>query len=861
MRYDVTAVRCFGGTSVQRYVRAVGTVAQPYGKKTEWQGFGKVHKMSQILNFKSEYKGLTSAEAEKRLSMYGCNEDDGDGENSYSLKKAVLCPRFFTQAVSAVLLFLAGQYVMGAVMLLLTVMMTVGDVIFQMKLYEKETTLKKLGGMKFRAVRNGELTLVRKEYLVPDDIIVLQGGERVPADAHLLETEDLTVNEAVFTGDGTPVTKKIGSDSSKTLPKSTCIYKNTLIMSGSLVARVFATGEDVAVKREENRRPSHFEESIKLPITVILVMGLLEMLVAALLCYLRADEIKSLADGLLNVAIPAISVGMCFIPSQAGKLVRLFYLNGAGRLNRKHALVKNVAAMEQLSAITCVLVEKSGTITKNHMEVADVFTEEPSFFNNVCVLACDPAPVSAAEKAILLYSTFGGTDVKELFSNEREAVYPFSESAKMAGNLWKINGQRLLCVKGSPEEILALCNIDPNEIHYIQLKRQAFAKQGRQVLAVAFTVLREEEEAPEQLSDIRYEYMGLIALENSTRDTVPYAVKSCIKSGVRVIMMTGDNEETAAAIGRQIGLQSTKIVLGSELDFAPDLTDVGIFAKTTPEQRIKAVNLLKESGEIVAVVGTETDDITILEESDIGISVNSTASPAAAESCDMLMGDDNLLAVAEAVKESRQIHRNLKSALALLLAAHFALAIFAAVIMATGGTALFTPVLAVLLSGVIFPVAASMFMGNTFDIKADFTSSGFIGKGVVNSTFFPKALILGATLAMAMILFYLFTMDLEPEAHRSILLMMMTTGVMLEGFTLSSRKNTFVASVKEKHGFSGTFQAGLIFLCSLVIIYVPYLNTAFGFAAPNVLLLFISLLVTFAFTFWSEFVKKFNSVK
>ena len=248
---------------------------------------GKVHKMSQILNFKSEYKGLTSEEAEKRLSMYGCNEDSG-ADSSYSLKKAMLCPRFFVWIISVILLFLAGQYVMGAVMLLLTVMLTVGDVIWQMKLYEKETTLKKLGGMKFRAVRDGELTFVRKEYLVPDDIIVLQGGERVPADAHLLEAEDLTVNEAVFTGDPTPVTKKTGVDSSRTLPKSTCVYKNTVIMTGSLVARVFATGEDAAVKREETRVSSHFEEKVKLPIFVILAMGLLETIVAALLCFLRA---------------------------------------------------------------------------------------------------------------------------------------------------------------------------------------------------------------------------------------------------------------------------------------------------------------------------------------------------------------------------------------------------------------------------------------------------------------------------------------------------------------------------------------------------------------------------------------------
>lgn len=815
--------------------------------------------MSQILNFKTEYKGLTDAEVEERLVMYGLNDDRAQDESPYSLKKAMLCPRFFVQIAAVILLFLSQQYVIGAVMLLITVMLTVGDVIWQMKLYEKETALKKLGGMKFRVVRNGELTLVRKEYLVPDDIIVLQGGERVPADAHLLETEDLTVNEVLFTGDSTPVAKRTGADSERTLPKSTCIYKNTLVLTGSLAARVFATGEDAAIKKEEYRHVSQFEKTASIPVKVIWIMGLLEALVTALLCYLRAEELTGFADVLIKIVLPALSVGMCFVPAQADKIIRLFYLNGAAKMNRKHALVKNVGTMEELSAITCVCVEKSGTITKSHMEVADVFTEEPKLFNNVCVLACEPAPTTAAEKAILLYATFGGTDVKDLFANKREAVYSFTESAKMAGNLWEINGQRLLCIKGSPEEILALCNVEPNELHYIQQKRQSYAKQGRQILAVAFTTLQKDVPCPESLSELRYEYMGLIALENATRDTVPYAVKSCLRSGVRVIMITGDNEETAAAIGRQIGLQSEKTVLGSQLIDNPDLNNVGIFAKITPAQRIEVIRQLKESGEIVAVVGTDTDDIGVLEEADVGISVASNASPAATESCDMLMSDDNFLAVADAVKECRQVHRNVKSALCLMLSAHFALGIFAAVVIATGGTIMFNPVLAVLLACVIFPVAASMFIGNTADIKSDFSSSGFIGKGIINNSFFPKVLILGVSLAIAITLFYLFTFDLEPEIHRSVLLMMMSVGVVLEGFTLVSRRKTFTASVKEKHGFSGMLQAGLLMLCSLVLIYVPYLNTAFGFAAPNVLVLFIAVLVTVVFTFWSEAAKRFNS--
>ena len=821
--------------------------------------------MAQILNFNGEYKGLSSREAEDRLRMYGLNDDRVTDEPPYSLKKAVLCPRFFVQAASVILLFAAGEIVLGAVMLLLTVMLTAADVIWQLKLYEKESAMKRLSGMKFRVVRNGELTLVRKEYLVPDDILVLQGGEKVPADAHLLETEELTVDESIFDGFDLPSEKKAGSDSTKSFPKSSCVYKNTVVLSGALIARIFATGEDAAVKREESRHDSFFEKAIRKTVLIFSLAGAFAALLTAFLCYLWAGELKDYMDVLARIAVPALSVGMCFIPAQADKLVRLFYLNGAAKLNRRHAMVKNVGTVEELSAITCVCVEKTGTITKNHIEVADVFTENQRFFTNVCVLACEPVPATAAEKAILLYATFGGADVKDLFSNRRIATYPFSEASKMAGNLWEINGQRLLCIKGSPEEVLALCNVEPNELHFIQQKKQSYTKLGRQVMAVAFAALPPEQKEPEKLSSLRYEYIGLIALENTTRDTVPYAVKSCLKSGVRVIMITGDNEETAAAIGRQIGLQSVLTVTGTELEKDPDVTrklsEVGIFARVTPEQRLKVVQMLRAGGEIVAVVGTGSDDIALLEEADVGISVNNNSTPAAAESCDMLMGDDNFLAVADAVKESRQIHRNVKGALGLMLSAHTALALFALVTVATGGAMMFTPVLAVLLTCVLFPAAASMFMGNTLDMKSDFISSGFVGKGVMNSSFLPKTLIMGGSLAIAVILFYLFTLQLEAEMHRSLLLLMMTVGVILEGFTLASQRRTFFSAAKEKHGFSGMLQVGLLLLLSLVLVFVPFLNSVLGFGMPNVLVVIIAVIITALFTSWPEIAKKFNSIK
>ena len=271
--------------------------------------------------------------------------------------------------------------------------------------------------------------------------------------------------------------------------------------------------------------------------------------------------------------------------------------------------------------------------------------------------------------------------------------------------------------------------------------------------------------------------------------------------------------------------------------------------------------MLRERGEIVAVVGTDTDDIALLEEADVGISVSAGASPAACESCDMLMSDDNFLAVAEAVKESRQIHRNVKSALGLILSGHLAAAVFVVVAVATGGAAIFTPVLAVIISCMLFPAAASMFIGNTADLKSDFISSEFISKGVINGSFFLKVLILGGMLAVAETLFYLLTLSFEPSLHRSVFLFMMSLGSVLTGFSLVSKKRSFFSCAREKKGFSGTLQTGILLLSALVMIYVPYLNGAFGFAAPNVLVLLIAAAVTALFTLWPEAAKKFNSMQ
>lgn len=819
--------------------------------------------MAQILNFNSDFDGLSSKAAEEQLGMYGLNLDCGDGEKRLRPAAFLLNPRFFLMAGAAVLSVLADEILGACVMALLTLIFVFSEVFKSIRLGEKLGGLQRMSGMKFRVLRNGSLTLVRKEYLVPDDIIVLQGGEQVPADAHILECENVAADEAIFTGSHIPVVKNAGVSADKTLPKTSCVYKNTIVLTGTLVARIFATGEDVARKSGHNADPeTEFEKAVRRFTPAFYAAAIVMLVISGIFSVLGIDKaaenyVMSVSAALLN----SIAFALCFVPAETATLVRIYYISGATRLAQKNALVKDLRVMESMNALTCVCVEKTGTITKNHLEVAEEYTDNKDMFLNIAVLACEKAPTAPLEQAIMLYATFGGADVKGLQSNERLASYPFSERTKIAGNLWDIGGSKLLCIKGSPEAVLTLCDVDNDRLHFIQRKQHEFSAGGNQVLAVAFSQMTDGA-IPDSLYGISFTYIGLLAFTNQTKDTIPYAVKSCYKAGVNVIMTTGDSEETALAIARRIGLRDGKIITGDQLrdfelsDETPDFSGVNIFARVTPEQRREIVRMLQKQGEIVAMAGDDLEDTEVLRQADVGVAVTSGACPAAHEACDLLMSDENFIAVVDAVKESRQVHRNVKRCIQTVLSAQTALILFSLFCVLTGIESVLTPALLSVLSVLVVPACGMFFLDNTSELKSEFVSSGFIGRGKINRAFFPKALICGATLAAGMILFRLMSAGLPAAAARSLILFMFATGLSVQSMTQLSEKRSLIEVFREKKsGFFGLFLSGIIFLAALVLIYIPFINTAFGLGSVNLLVLLIALLVTLLFNGWFEIVK------
>lgn len=835
--------------------------------------------MVQLKDFKSEYIGLSDEKVAEHTKLYGYNSEKKQEEKGFSPVRVFFRFKFILLVAASVLSFLYGEIVSGAVIAALAVTYIVTELIKGRKTEEVIYKMKEESKTTCNAVRGGELKSVYREHLVPDDIIILEAGENVPADAHLLEIYDLTVDESVFTGNRTPVQKITGADSLNEELKRSCIYKGTKIVSGRLAARVTGTGVDTKLFKtygsedEGDGYVTSIEKTVRRASNVLTLASAVILAFSALFRFVGVDIYADnpLLNTIYNTFYPAIAFALCFIPAETESVLRIYYMKGVKRLKERGASVKNLSSIEHISAVTCICIDKTGNITKNRMEIADEVTSNPQMMTNVSVLACEKTSSAAdpIDQAIILSATFKGTDVAELQENELIKEYPFDSSVGASGNLWNINGSRLLCIKGSADVLMPLCDVPSDMLYTVQNKKIAYEKQGYIALAMAFVSLDDDAEIPESLKDMRYSFMGLMAFDTPTKDNIPYAVRNCAKAGVKVIMTTGDSPETALSIARKIGIKNEGVITGEQLKEAlatgekPDLTDIGIFARITPSQKPEIIRLLQESGEIVAVSGDANADSNILEQADVAVTAATNATGASGEACEVIVADDDFETVVDIFRVARQIYGNVKRCISLNLTALITLAVFAGLNLFLGTPQVISPLIYAILGVLVIPALSFMFIDNSSDLKADIKSSHFIGTGKIRKSFFIRPIIQAFGLCAAEIVFYLISsgygvnspetiLQLTPQSTSNFLLIFVF-GLIISGWiNLSERSIT--DAFKAGQSFAGLI-SGVVVLFSLILVFVPVVNTALGLASVNVMMPIITLVITIVSQLPAEIMK------
>ncbi len=634
--------------------------------------------------------GLSSAEAAAKLAAAGFNELNSSKPKPLGriLIELISEPMFILLIACGSLYILLGDVGEG-IMLMSSVVIIIAITLFQQRRTARALeALRDLSSPRALVRRDGQEIRIAAREVVVDDIIVLLEGDRVCADGDVLETSNLKVDESLLTGESVAVhksPKEIG-----TPDESGVVMAGTLIVQGRGLARVTATGMNTAFGKigslleKIEEEPTLLQKETKRIVKIFSVTGLV-VCVMLFMIYgiLRTEWLQGMLAGL--------SLAMAMLPEEFPVVLTIFMALGAWKMSRRKVLTRQPQAVETLGAISVLCTDKTGTITRNEMIVRQVFAEGsviaiPRGENlqheraarvlQYGTLACHANPFDPMEHAIVKTGALNKTQVPLLIKE-----YPLTPDSLFMTHVYsQANGTPLIAAKGSPETIVAICRAEGEKRREILEQTSKFASNGFRVIAVA-SGSSVDNQLPARKEDFEYSFMGLIALEDPMRDSIPGDVRSCYEAGIRIIMITGDYPGTAQAISRQMGLHNCEeCITGEELSAMPDevlrerIKRVNIFARVTPVHKLRIVQTLKSNGEVVAMTGDGVNDAPSLKAAHVGIAMGQRGTDVARESASLVLLDDNFSSIVSAIRMGRRIYDNIKKAMGYVFAVHIPIA-------------------------------------------------------------------------------------------------------------------------------------------------------------------------------------------
>jgi len=689
------------------------------------------------------HTGLANADAAEKLKIDGPNELPSAKPRSPLLIAlgVVREPMFLLLVAYAIVYLILGDKE-GALMLVGAVGVVIGITLYQEQKTERTLqALRDLSSPRALVIRGGEEKRIPGREVVTGDLIVLSEGDRVPADCPLISGHNVAADESLLTGESVPA-RKVAAPKGRAMERPggddlPFLYSGTLVVQGRGVARVESTGVRTEVGKIGKalqgvpHEATLLERNTKRLVRTFAIVGLsLCMVVVVVYGLSRGDWLKGVLAG--------ITMAISMIPEEFPVVLTIFLALGAWRIAQKNVLTRHVTAIETLGAATVLCVDKTGTLTQNQMSVTKLgmkgviydvtegkLPDEWSEQLHYGVLASQPEPFDPMEKAIhILESTASPAD-----ATRKDWVlvrqYALSPQLLAMSQAWKAPDQvhLVIAAKGAPEAMAELCRLTSGEKVALDLDVKALAQQGLRVIAVA----KQDFESVALHDDQRefsLSFLGLLGFADPVRPAVPAALMECYSAGVRVIMITGDYPETAQSIARQIGLrQPEEFISGPDLGQMTDadLTDrirsVNIFARVMPEQKLRLVNALKSSGEIVAMTGDGVNDAPALKSAHIGIAMGKRGTDVAREAADLVLLDDDFSSIVQAIRLGRRIFTNIKDAMAYIMAVHVPIAGLSLLPVLLGWPLILLPVHIVFLELVIDPACSVVFEAEPEDAE------------------------------------------------------------------------------------------------------------------------------------------------
>jgi len=690
------------------------------------------------------HRGLTGAEAAERLSATGPNElPRARGRGLLRIVVETLREPMFLLLVGAAGLYLVLGDLAEGLFLVVGALASIGLVVMQETRSERALeALRDLAQPHARVIRDGRERQVPARELVPDDILLIGEGERLPSDAALVGGEVLTVDESALTGESAPVSKPpVGPDEgldpnpSPGAESSPHLFAGSLVVRGQGVARVTRTGPASALGQigaslaAIGQAPTPLQQKAS---RLVAILGGL----ALAFCALVAIAYGLLRHDWMGGALAGVTVAIGLIPEEFPMVLAVFLALGAWRLATHQVLTRRAAVIETLGGATVLCVDKTGTLTENRMRVARLWTpagdmevsgeagptDAGAFLLNLAALASAVRPVDPMDRAVRrLAAAAPGSSAP---TAEPERAWPLRPDRLAVIQLWGEPGEAYIAAaKGAPEAIFKLCGLPAAEVAALHQVIVRYAEAGLRVLGVAQA--RTEGAFPEDPSTVAFRFEGLVGFVDPLRADVPAALAEASGAGISVIMITGDHPATALATARAAGLDTQGgVLLGSEvasLDFpalCERLRTVRVCARIVPAQKLRIVEALKADGEVVAMTGDGVNDAPALESAHIGIAMGQKGTDVAREAADLVLLDDSFASIVGGVRLGRRIFTNLRRALTYVTAIHIPIAGLALGPILLGLPQMLFPVHVMLMELAIDPICALVFEAEPSEAQA-----------------------------------------------------------------------------------------------------------------------------------------------
>ncbi len=661
--------------------------------------FYNLERKEVVLKLHSSLRGLKQEEAQKRLKQYGANYIEKEKRLSgvkiflSQFKDVIVFILIFAILVSLFLQHFIDAVVIGVILFLNAIL----GFVQEFKAEKSISLLRKLSSPKSKVLRDNKYQVIDSKDLVPGDVVVLEVGDKISADGRLLEVVDFQVDESVLTGESTTVVKHVNSikHSRHLAERLNMVFSGTTVTAGRAKFLVTNTGMN-----SEIGKVAHLVQTVDITKTPLerrlkrlgLVLGGVVILIALVILLLGILEHLDFYTALLT----SISLTVAVIPEGLPAVVTICLALGLQRMLKQKALVRKLKAVETLGSTNIICADKTGTITKNEMIVRKIFVNnklikisgegydtEGNFYYNDKKISNDKFKIfleSAAscnnsslpdfgdptELALLVMAKKGDVDKIE----ERIHEEPFSSEKKYMMTTHIIDKGEVTYIKGALEKVLELCNyyyVNGKEIKLTKAKREKFLEVNSEMADEALRVL-----SVAYKKNHKTILLGLAGMIDSPRKEVKEAIKLCNDAGIRVVMITGDHKKTAEAIANKVGIDGS-VLEGKDLDKISDyklksLVDkINVYARVSPEHKVRILNALQEKGNVVAMTGDGVNDAPALKKADVGVAMNIKGTDVARSASDMVLLDDNFSTIVLAVKEGRVIYDNIKKFVKFLL--------------------------------------------------------------------------------------------------------------------------------------------------------------------------------------------------